>query len=157
MEFISENHVEQAIQAIGTLDSESAVSSFTQKHPALTHYLMTENFEALTKVEQNYMIYLTLVIEHAISIGVGKPPEEIDLELLAQWEEQNWDLFSQQKTKTFRDRVTPFFEDYIQEDLLAFVEDALEDDPEEPIVTVEGRPYIFISLKSLIDTYQEMG
>ena len=43
-----------------------------------------------------------------------------------------------------------FFENYQQEDLLAFVEDSLIDDEDE-IVTKVGREPMFVALKSIID------
>ena len=70
---------------------------------------------------------------------------------ISQQEEKNWEVLHASKTKDFRDRVTPFFEDYFQEDLLAFVEDALvedEDEDGEEVVTTDGRPALFVSLKT---------
>ena len=43
-----------------------------------------------------------------------------------------------------------FFEDYAQEDMLAFVEDNLVED-EDSTITKEGREPIFVALKSVID------
>jgi len=52
-----------------------------------------------------------------------------------------------------------FFEGYAQEDLLAYVEDSLllseEQGKNELGVTPEGRPLLFISLKTLIDVLTE--
>ena len=52
--------------------------------------------------------------------------------------------------KRFRDRMDIFFENYSQEDLLAFVEDNLVED-EDSLVTKEGREPMFVALKSVID------
>ena len=55
--------------------------------------------------------------------------------------------------KNFRDRLNEFFEGSDQEDLLAFAEEAVledEDDPES-IVTKEGKEPIFIALKTMVD------
>jgi hypothetical protein len=68
-------------------------------------------------------------------------------------EEANWESLESVTAKRFRDRMTPFFEGYDQEDLLAFVEDSLTEDEEdtENVVTKEGREPMFVALKSVID------
>ena len=55
------------------------------------------------------------------------------------------------KSNNSRDRMTVFFDDSDQEDLLAFVEDALVEDDEDSVVTKEGREPIFVALKTVID------
>ena len=66
-------------------------------------------------------------------------------------EEKNWTVLQEQKRGPFREKVTIFFEDYPEEDLLAFVEDTVELDDDSPITAV-GREVIFIAAKSIIDT-----
>jgi len=66
-------------------------------------------------------------------------------------EEKNWTILSEQKVKSFREKINVFFDGYPQEDLLAFAEDALEMEHEDQVVTTIGRPPIFIALKTLID------
>ena len=70
---------------------------------------------------------------------------------LANNEEANWELLHEQPKGTFRDKITPFFENNEQEDLLAFVEDTLEQEEDSPVTTV-GRDVIFISSKTVIDS-----
>lgn len=73
-------------------------------------------------------------------------------EKLGEAEEKNWELMNEVTAKRFRDRLDRFFEQYPQEDLLAFIEDALADDEDgESIVSPESREPIFIALKSMID------
>jgi hypothetical protein len=68
-------------------------------------------------------------------------------------DEANWERLDKVTDKRFRDRMTPFFKGYKQEDLLAFVEDSLTEDEEdtENVVTKEGREPMFVALKSVID------
>ena len=54
-------------------------------------------------------------------------------------------------SRKFNEKIDPFFKDYPQEDLLAFVEDSLVQD-EDSEITNEGRDYIFIALKTIIDS-----
>ncbi|HMN89044.1 MAG TPA: hypothetical protein PKE68_03425 [Saprospiraceae bacterium] len=49
------------------------------------------------------------------------------------------------------DRLNVFFDQYLQEDLLAFIEEALADDDDDPIVTKEAREGMFVVLKTLTD------
>jgi hypothetical protein len=56
------------------------------------------------------------------------------------------------KSKPFQHKADVFFKDYPQEDLLAFVEDALADD-EDSEVTKEGREPMFVALKTIIDVF----
>ena len=55
--------------------------------------------------------------------------------------------------KKFRDRLDPFFENTQQEDLVAFAEDAVTEDLDDPesLVTKEGREPIFVALATMID------
>ena len=48
-------------------------------------------------------------------------------------------------------KLDSFFKDYPQEDLLALVEDSIQQD-EDNIVTPVGREIIFVACKSIIDT-----
>ena len=54
--------------------------------------------------------------------------------------------------KKFRERLDVFFQDYFQEDLLAFVEDSLSEEEEE-MVTKIGREPMFVALKTIIDCW----
>ena len=65
-------------------------------------------------------------------------------------EEKNWELLDNIRELRFRDRMTVFFDNSDQEDLLAFVEDSLVDD-EDSFITKEGREPMFVALKSVID------
>ncbi|MFT5382917.1 MAG: hypothetical protein ACI81W_000313, partial [Saprospiraceae bacterium] len=62
-----------------------------------------------------------------------------------------WEKLSENQSKGFRDKLDVFFENTSQEDLLAFVEDALVQDEEDDMISPEGREYVFITLKTIID------
>jgi hypothetical protein len=68
-------------------------------------------------------------------------------------EEKNYEILESSTAKKFRDRLDPFFEGYEQEELLAFAEEAVLEDEDDPdsVVTKEGREPIFITMKTLID------
>ena len=77
----------------------------------------------------------------------------INEKTLGEAEERNWTLLQSSKSNNFQERLNPFFENYPQEDLLAFVEDALADEEDDGLLTREGREPIFITLKSILDCW----
>jgi hypothetical protein len=129
---------------------EHTLERMNQEQPMLLAYLFSENFEAFTESEREFLLFLTSVIWKSV-FRVWGSQSEITESLLAEAEERNWDLLQSVSARDFRERVTIFFDQYpAEEELLAFVEDAIIDDEESP-VTVEGREPLFISLKSIID------
>jgi len=118
--------------------------------PAIINWIFSESFDILNQEEKQYFLFLALVI--IVSIMEEFPIEEsIEPKVIEEAEEKNWTLFTEQKVKSFREKINVFFENYPQEDLLAFVEDALEMEHDDQVVTTIGRPPIFIALKTLID------
>ena len=132
---------------------EEVVQTWETRQPALLGYLLSEGFDILTDEEKPYLLYLASALWKAVNQvhAIDQPIQEKDLE---EREEANWELLNEAQSTRFRDRLDPFFQDTDQEDLLAFVEDALViDDGEEDEwrLTKEGREPIFIGLKTLID------
>ena len=95
------------------------------------------------------MLYLVIVAWESMNEVESELPKvnEAGIEIL---EDKNWGIFQEAKGRTFRDKLDALFENYEQEDLLAFVEDSLEEDVEQPL-SPEGREVIFVSLKTIID------
>lgn len=153
--FISEKYIDKAAEQISESEEAMAttIEEMQEDQPILLAYCFSENFEAFTDQEKEYMLYLALVIWKSVELA-GGDFKEITEEGISQAEEANWILFAESKAKAFRDKLTPFFEGYPQEDLLAFIEDSLEvdDQNEEEIITSEGRSALFISLKTIVDT-----
>lgn len=154
MKFINETDIETIASSIEDNEGlfEALIEEMQETQPILLGYCFSENTLAYTRPEQSLLLYLTTVIWKAIQ-QVHESIPAITEDQISQLEEQNWTTFHESKAKEFRDRVSPFFEAYQQEDLLAFVEDALvEDEDGEDLVTAEGRPALFVSLKTVIDT-----
>jgi len=128
----------------------NALSDIMEDQPALLAFLSQESNDVLTENEKDILWYITLII---ISSALENEYEfgELPDHSLSQKEETNWEILQEQAKGTFRDRITPFFEEFSEEDLLAFVEDSLEVDDDSPITAV-GREVIFISAKSIIDS-----
>ncbi len=153
MDFVSEKQVEAAATEMGKgIDLSKVVSDFKDNQPVLLAYLFSENFKLLTQDEQEYMMFLALVIWKSVRAAKADL-NQVDQNLIEELEEKNWDQLNQSRSRMFKERIDPFFENYPQEDLLAFVEDALVYD-EDSEVTKEGREYIFVALKTIIDCFQ---
>ena len=154
MKFISERLIEQAAELLDVSDEsyEQTVEDMEKEQPVLLSYFFTENFEVFTQSEKEYLFYLMLVIWKATGLS-GESIPAITEQQLSQAEDDNWEKLQGVKGKGFHERLNVFFFYFSQEDLLAFVEDALAEEEEEgaPLVTKEGREALFISLKSAID------
>jgi len=153
MKFISESDIEAAASTLETSEQafEDTINEMQEKQPVLLGYCFSENFQAFTPQEQEYLLFLALVIWKAVHDTAGDQPT-VEEEAISKAEDRNWELFMANKTRDFRARLDPFFDDYHQEDLLAFIEDALaEEEGEEEVVTVEGRAALFVSLKTIAD------
>ena len=150
--FVSENMIDAVILELEEADFEQEVAILSEKQPVLLGYVLSEDFELLTNEEREWLLYLVLVVWKATEKVYGKigPLSKNALETA---EETNWERLEPVTAKRFRDRMTPFFDNYDQEDLLAFVEDSLTEDEEdtEAVVTKEGREPMFVALKSVID------
>ncbi len=147
--FISETIIDQVVEALEEADFEQEITDFTDEYPVLIEYWGAEDFTLLTQDERELMLYLLLVLTKSVEQAQGELPPFSD-EALENAEERNWERLETVTSKQFRDRMDVFFDNYPQEDLLAFVEDNLVED-EDSVVTKEGREPIFVALKSVID------
>lgn len=149
---ISESIIEQVIDFYEN-DQEAyvdALATIMETQPALLAFLSQESIDILLEEEKDILWYMVLVVYTSIN-NSNEEIVEISDDNLEENEEKNWTLFQDQARGTFREKITAFFEDYHQEDLLAFVEDTLEIEDDSPITAV-GREVVFITAKSIIDT-----
>lgn len=141
--------VMERLQASPDLFS-TLLDGLEKDQPAIINWLFSESFDILNAEEKQYFLFLSLVIIVAITEEVALE-HTINPKTIEEGEEANWTVFSSQSAKAFREKINVFFDDYPQEDLLAFVEDALELEHDDQIVTTIGRPPIFMALKTLVD------
>lgn len=150
--FIAEQIIDSVTEALDAEEHsyDQAIADMQSKQPILFSYLLSESFKLLTKEESEYLLYLGLIIWKSINTqentGATLTSEHIE-----EVEEKNWALLNESNARQFREKLNIFFEKYPQEDLLAFVEDALIDD-EDSFVTKEGKELLFIGLKTVIDS-----
>lgn len=143
---VTEKDIEQIVLAI---ESEKFEDKFSEAEPHYWHYLNSETFTSLTEEEHQLLFFINSVIYHACKEQLDDD-YEFDIEDYQAFEEQNWGI--RESTKSWEETVNLFFEEYEEEDLLAFVEDMLADDESEAITQV-GKEVIFISCKSYIDFF----
>ena len=156
MKIVSENTIDAIIDELENLSDEQyeqRMEDFAAAQPVLVAYLFNdENFHLLNDEEKGFLQYLALIAWAAI-VKTNGPVAPVGEEAIGEAEEKNYAVLEASTAKKFRDRLTPFFDDYPQEELLAFAEEAVmqdEDDP-EALVTKEGREPVFIALKTMID------
>ncbi len=153
MQFISEDIIEAVVEALEESEEtpEMQIEQLEKEQPMLLAYLANEQFDTLTEEERSYLFYLTWVMyQSAKSSEQVKVLPMITEDALGEAEEANWETYLDNTSKDFRRRLDPFFEATEQEDLLAFLEDALIDDDDATITEV-GRDLLFIGLKTVMD------
>lgn len=155
MEFVSEKIIDAVIEELENLPDEQyeqRMEAFAEAQPVLVAWLFSDNFDLLNDDEKGYLQYLALIAWLSIvkMNGTGEPVSEEQIGLA---EEKNYELLEGSTAKKFRERLDVFFENTPQEDLLAFAEEAVLEDENDPeaLVTKEGREPIFVALKTLVD------
>ena len=135
----------------GTEDYEIEIRDFAESQPELMDYLTNEDTEAFTEAERDLLLFAALVIYQSVDDERAGVPEASGTQI-SEAEEHNYEIFNRMKGQPFRDRLTPFFEESGEEELLAFVEDLLlADAEEEDAVSGEAREPFFATLKTVID------
>lgn len=149
---VPESIIEEVIETYANEEEayEETLSEIMDQQPALLAFLAQESNDVLTEEEKDILWYIILIIITSAR-RFGESVGEISDVALGNNEETNWEILHEQPKGTFREKLTPFFENYDQEDLLAFVEDSLEVEDDSPVTSV-GRDVIFISAKTVIDS-----
>ena len=155
MKFITEEQIDTIAATIGNLENyQELLTEISENQPALVGYLYSDSFQSFTQEEQQLFLFMALVIWKAVDEN-HEDISELSEEDIATAEEKNWDILQAAGKGDFRERLTPFFEGYPQEDLLAFVEDSVTPDDDD-MVSDEGKEYLFISMKTIIDSFVDV-
>ena len=142
--FIAENTIDETVERLEDFeDHQSLINELGEIQPGILAYLTSESFDLFSDEERDFLFFMTLVIVGAIQ---KQHPDlaVVTEDELGEAEERNWELFEKTKARAFRDKLDTFFDKYPQEDLLAFVEDALESD-EDSLITKEGSCLLYTS------------
>lgn len=149
MKFVSENIIEEVV-AQDTTDAAAQLLVLEQEQPIWLAYLIHEQFDLLTDEERDYFLNLAWVLYQSVD-RVRSVEYTIEEDEIGEAEEKNWTILEQSNKQSFRTSLDLFFEQTDQEDLLAFVEDALTEEEENDFLTPAGKELMFVGLKTTID------
>lgn len=151
MDFVSEEIIEQVIDSYYSQDTkyDKDREAFEKEQPTFIALLADEGYDILSDDEYELLWFNATIIYSAAKI-VKPLQKEFDQQTIEEFEEKNWEVLEENVVGSFRDRITPFFENHNQEDLLAFLEDSLESD-EDVVISNSGRELIFVACKTLVD------
>jgi hypothetical protein len=135
---------------------EKLFIAFSEKQEHISAWLLGEQFEVLTSHEQDYLYFLGMTIWLAFS-KYKSAPRVIEGEEIREAEERLWTLLEEKGNLTYNQKMDLMFEDTTEEDLMAFVEDSLVEDPDddEKIITSIGREPMAVALKAMIDVFSK--
>ncbi len=130
-------------------DLSNVYKELAAEQPAIISMLYSTDLKTLTEEETDLLFFIVAVLYESVKAKNGDldqvAPEDLEVA-----DDANWAKMMAAGNGNFRDRITPFFDGYLQEDLLAFTEDALLDDDEQ-VVSGIGREAIFVTAKTVID------
>ena len=151
---IQESTIDRVLDRLerGGEDYTVQIEDFATSQPELMDFLTNDDTEAFTAAERELLLFASLVIYQSVDEERAGVPEATG-EAISEAEEHNYEVFAGSRGGSFRDRLTPFFEESEEEDLLAFVEDLLlgAEPGEEDYVSGEAREPFFATLKTVID------
>ena len=153
MEFIHEDIIDKVVDRLSTKPEElsNIYKELAAEQPVIIALLYSKDLKPLTEKETDLLFFIVAVLYESVIAQIGFP-EQITKSAIEKADDENWDKMMSTQNGNFRDRITQFFEDYPQEDLLAFTEDVLLDDDDQ-IVSGIGREAIFITAKTVIDGF----
>jgi len=153
--FISESVIDEVLDLLDTDKDlyEKEFDYLTTEQLGLAQYLIDEEFNSLTSDEREGLIFLTVVIIASIHRATGGVPT-LTLDDLEKSEDENWSKVEHLPANQVSQRFDLLFQDYQQEDLLAFIEDSLVVE-DGSFVTKEGKEPMFIVMKSVIDAFHD--
>ncbi len=155
---IKEATIDQTLELFESeqIGYDQAIERFIGDQPMLFSYLISETEGIFTEEEQDFAVYLAIIIYHSVIKEQSGELPKITEEDIADAEEDNWAVMSEAPEGIFREKLDAFFENTAQEDLLAFVEDALSTGGETEHgqdfkLTPIGLEPMFVILKTVID------
>ena len=151
MEMISEKLIDKVVDRFAAKpdDLSNVYKELAAEQPAIISMLYSTDLKTLTEAETDLLFFIVAVLYESIKAQRGQL-DGVEPEQLEVADDSNWAKMMSAGNGNFRERITPFFDDYLQEDLLAFAEDALLDDDDQ-VVSGIGREAIFVTAKTVID------
>jgi len=140
---ISEELIEKTVDLVAE-DVEIKIHDFVAGEREFSGYLLGDDFKLLTEEEKQTMLFIHMVLFFCLSANESK---KFDPERFQKIEDDNWKFFNEQG-RSWEEKTEKMFQDYKEEELLAFVEDMLNDEE----ISSLSQELIFITAKSYIDT-----
>ena len=149
---VNEKTIEDIIESLEENNKLLALEKrWEENFTAISDYLNQDNFSLLIDEEKAYVSFIVAVIFLSWEEKFGKFDKDLKPKKLEKIEEENWEKLNNAKGKTFREKLDVFFDGYTQEDLLAFIEDSIQDD-EQQMVSGAARDIVFICTITILDT-----
>ncbi len=148
---ITEKTIDQVIEALANTE-EDLFQKMSDNQPLLAAYLAAEDLEAFTPDETQYLYYLALLCWKCFKQTYPEMAE-VDEEALSAREEQNWNRINTLRPANLKNIIDRWMPDYPEQELLFYLEDALQLDDEDPDhpVTKSGQIPLFVSLVTIVD------
>ncbi len=154
LKFIAEDKIDAVLERVNENSSfySLILEDIVKSYPQITSFLNRNNFKLLKEEEYECMWFLYAIIHQSCIEEMDFEADrlEISSESIEKREEYNWGILNDSPKGEFYKRITSFYKNYLQEDLLAFVEDSLNSEDNDYLSNV-GTEIIFVSLKTLID------
>jgi len=149
---VDEKIIELVIESLEDNNKLIALEGrWEQDFPSISDYLYQDNFSLLIEEEKAYLIFIIAVIFLSWEEKFGSFEKDFKPKALEKIEEANWEKLNNSKGKSFREKLDVFFNGHSQEDLLAFIEDSVQEDDEQ-MVSSAARDIIFICATTILDT-----
>lgn len=148
---ITEKTIDECIEILATEDTDF-VQAMADDQPVLAGYLASEEIEAFTQEEVQYMYYLAVLCWMCFD-HTYEELEEVDEDFLSQKEEQNWNRIESLRPNSLKNIIDRWIPEYEEPELLYHLEDALmldEEDPEHPVTKI-GQIPMFVTLLTVVD------
>lgn len=148
---IDEITIEKCIEEIGNGDT-NWFEAMAADQPVLAGFLAAEDHDAFTEAETQYLYYLAVVCWKSFD-ETYPDIAEIEEDSLSLREEQNWNRIDSLRPVSLRNIIDRVMQDYPEQELLFYIEDALqldEEDDEQP-VTKSGQIPMLVTLLTIID------
>lgn len=154
---ISEKTIDECIEELANSDTDF-IQALADDQPILSGYLASEDMEAFTKEEVEYIYYITVLCWMAFN-KTYEDSIEIDENFLSEKDEQNWNRVEALRPANLKNLVDRWIPDYPEPEILYYLEDALtldEEDPDHP-VTKAGQIPMFVTLLTVVDGFIEVS
>ena len=141
---ITETEIDKILAGI---EAETIENNFAEAENEYWSYLNSDSFRGLTEEEHQLLFFINSVI-YLVVQSDARYKLPFELEEFQGAEETSWAL--REELGNWAKTKDVLFKGYVQEDLLAFVEDSLAEEEEE-ILSEIGKEVIFITSKSYMD------